>query len=561
MAEQGVSPHTAVDVTIAPPLAQHHGEANPSSSPHGSSFVKAIDRKARSYLKTLERSLSFSTPDTSVEDSSSMTIEFLRARLQVQRAEYKAEKQRAQQLAKKVLELEQRAQQLAKKVLELEQRLDFEIERRKKAERIDMLISPSYCSNTPNSKGSQSYLEREESLAFKNSKFKGNSSGEEDHSDWCSEISSSEGHPEGDGIILISPSSLRRHWETLRHGRQIITQNGSYVTKDTNVASVLDKESIASNHKELREKPCEAPHGDEPPEGPKGTVDLENTNVAAVATKFMPDSTSETLNAPHSIDSQSSRVVNTIDIRASRHKEPSEAGHIVSQNCPHPQASTIYGADTGFISESSQPHMCATKATSCHSINYFARPINNNCQNCQQTFSRNPSNPRDKMVGTTFWPQRGKYVQESHASLEVYANRPQSGTFEGTYTPQLSKSVSADHDTILAYIVAGPNKINEMQEEGPSLRQETSQGNERKYVKAMLPPHFLSTKKSQEISALGRSSEKLDTPHKNACPSAVQTRHRWKFHSHRMSLDGGLDRLQEAGRALEDDQSSSKIPK
>ena len=37
------------------------------------------------------------------EDPSTMTIEFLRARLQLQRAEYRAEKRRAQALAQKVL--------------------------------------------------------------------------------------------------------------------------------------------------------------------------------------------------------------------------------------------------------------------------------------------------------------------------------------------------------------------------------------------------------------------------------------------------------------------------
>ena len=37
------------------------------------------------------------------EDPSTMTIEFLRARLQLQRAEYRAEKRRAQVLAQKVV--------------------------------------------------------------------------------------------------------------------------------------------------------------------------------------------------------------------------------------------------------------------------------------------------------------------------------------------------------------------------------------------------------------------------------------------------------------------------
>ncbi|MCO5557045.1 hypothetical protein L7F22_010601 [Adiantum nelumboides] len=81
-----------------------------SDSPAGNStsFVKAIDKKARSYLKTLERSLTFSAPSPiKDEDPSVITIEFLRARLHAQRAEYKAEKLRAQHLAKKVLELEQ----------------------------------------------------------------------------------------------------------------------------------------------------------------------------------------------------------------------------------------------------------------------------------------------------------------------------------------------------------------------------------------------------------------------------------------------------------------------
>ncbi|KAH7278736.1 hypothetical protein KP509_38G054300 [Ceratopteris richardii] len=49
-----------------------------------------------------------------------MTIEFLKMRLQAQRTEYKAEKQKSQQLARKVIELEQK--------------LNVEIERRKKAE-------------------------------------------------------------------------------------------------------------------------------------------------------------------------------------------------------------------------------------------------------------------------------------------------------------------------------------------------------------------------------------------------------------------------------------------
>ncbi|MCO5557043.1 hypothetical protein L7F22_010599 [Adiantum nelumboides] len=101
-----------VAVVVAPPLAHSYTPSHEcsSDSPAGNStsFVKAIDKKARSYLKTLERSLTFSAPSPiKDEDPSVITIEFLRARLHAQRAEYKAEKLRAQHLAKKVLELEQ----------------------------------------------------------------------------------------------------------------------------------------------------------------------------------------------------------------------------------------------------------------------------------------------------------------------------------------------------------------------------------------------------------------------------------------------------------------------
>ncbi|KAI5083082.1 hypothetical protein GOP47_0002825 [Adiantum capillus-veneris] len=112
-AQDAPQPPISVAVVVAPPYANHplsHHECSDSASPpaNSTSFVKAIDKKARSYLKTLERSLTFSAASSKEEDPSITTIEFLRARLHAQRAEYKAEKQRAQHLAKKVLELEQR---------------------------------------------------------------------------------------------------------------------------------------------------------------------------------------------------------------------------------------------------------------------------------------------------------------------------------------------------------------------------------------------------------------------------------------------------------------------
>ncbi|KAH7422004.1 hypothetical protein KP509_13G085700 [Ceratopteris richardii] len=99
-------------MVVAPPAARDENRCEEYSSATSAtattSFVQAIDKKARGYLKLLERTLSFSALSSKDDDASNMTIEFLRARLQAQRAEYKAEKLKAQHLARKVLELEQR---------------------------------------------------------------------------------------------------------------------------------------------------------------------------------------------------------------------------------------------------------------------------------------------------------------------------------------------------------------------------------------------------------------------------------------------------------------------
>lgn len=109
-------------------------EAGRSSSP--SALVRTIDKKARGYFKTFERSFSSSALERKPslgEDPSAMTIEFLRARLQAQRADYRAEKQRAHQLAQKVLELEcqlrevQRRKEAESEILEVYSKHDNKI--------------------------------------------------------------------------------------------------------------------------------------------------------------------------------------------------------------------------------------------------------------------------------------------------------------------------------------------------------------------------------------------------------------------------------------------------
>lgn len=522
----------------------HHGEASPSSSPHGNSFVKSIDKKARSYLKTIERSFSFSMSESKGEDPSTMTIEFLRARLQAQRAEYKAEKQRSQQLAKKVLELEQR--------------LNFEVEQRRKAEYNNMqLISPNYRSGPPSRLKDTNPCSEREGLTLINSKFKDNSSGEDDHSDWCSEISGSEGHPDGDAVFLISPSSLRRHWESVRHERQQRADQHA-IKEATPAASILDKECSTSNDKELRDM-CETTSCDEhvlSMKGLKGIADRESSKLQAVTTDVKQKSTFEAWNISYP---QSSRASNTFDIPDLEHEKPSEAGYIVHYDNPRRQESTVCNADKGFGSDSSQHHMHATKAMTHHPNNYLARPIDS-CQNYQP---KNPSSPLDKMVSANLPPQRGVYVQDFHASLEANGKVHEFGALKRSNLPQLSKSMSAGHDRILEYIIAHSNSITEIQEERPSLRQLPDQESKSEYVKGILAPECMNDFES--MSALRQSSEKLQVQKTNATfnncrSSAVQTRSGRKLHGRRMSLDGGLDNLQkvgkEIGRALEDGEAA-----
>lgn len=485
-----------VSLTITPPLAPHNQQGHTSATFSSNSFVRSIDKRARHYLKSLERSLSFSVGESRDEDPSSMTIEFLKARLQAQRAEYKAEKQKAQQLAKRVLELEQR--------------LNSEIERRKKAEHNDVLISSRYKNKL---RSFRSFNDRME-LAIPSSKFRDNSSGDE-HSDCCSEISGSE-----DGVFLISPSSLRHRLESLRQEHhQMTNEHDVCLVKDINEASAMDKESKMSNDEEQRNKQ----HGGSKnelyasPSKPNGSEDFDNTN---------------TWHQTDNMDPQPSEIVSTFIHSPSGHEEPAFSEQFL---LPRVQPCTLYMMDSNIKSEKTH-YIEATKEKAPQLITHHVKPMFN-CQNCQQPTPHCQIRPADERTNDHLPPQHGAYALDAEKT----------SAFGTIVKPRLSKSYSVGQNQIPKYMSSRSNTIKDGPDEGPTLNQVANSG----YVKAILPLDVIQTLEDYEISLLRVSSEKLPHPHKKGSPNPytftfpLQTSQRGRLHGYRMSLDGGMDRLQE----------------
>ncbi|KAI5083087.1 hypothetical protein GOP47_0002830 [Adiantum capillus-veneris] len=470
-----------IAITITPPLPPNiqQEQTSPSSSAHINSFVKSLDRKARSYFKTFERSLSFSTGESRDEDPSSMTIEFLKARLQAQRAEYKAEKQKAQQLAKKVLELEKR--------------LYAEIERRRKAEHHGLILSPRYSTKL---RSFHSYNERMELQ-----KFREPSSGEE-HSDCCSEISSSE-----DGIFLISPSSLRHQ---LEH-QHMTNQHEGLLSKEINETSVMDKESIIINDDELRKKT----YGGSRRElyVPERSEDFDNN---------------DTWHTTDSMDPHPSKIANTVNNSSSEHEKPLDAEQSVLYNQPYVQTGTLYEMD--FDTRSEKPHY----------INATKEPMFS-CLTCQQTIPQNHL-PADGMTHDNFSHLKGAHALDSPTPLEA-GKTPDFGL---TVKPGSLKDI-------------GQNQVHGYTFVHSDTYKNVSSG---EYVKAILPLDVIRTLEDYEISLLRLSFEKLPCPCKKGSPnsynslSPLQASRGARRHGYRMSLDGGMDRLQEMRH--KDRQSSSR---
>lgn len=547
------------------------------SSSNGSNFVKAIDRKARSYFKTLERSFSSSMVSESGEDPSSMTIEFLRSRLQAQRADCKAEKLRAQQLAKKVLELEQK--------------LSFEIERRKKAECRDMLISPRHESGSLgpiffphcNERANMTSEElREEGLAIIRSQFKDNSSylanDEDRHSDWQSDIFGNEGHLDGDGVSLISSSCLRCHQESLRSNcQQRSYQHGSSLDKESDATS-LDKEMSSNRkwlgksvHKETRENLYKATDCEDYAlhlEGQKASVNSEKMKMHVNTIDLKQDSALKPWIKAYSIDTQALKETGKYDRAPSKFKEVPESAHILLCSQPHRQARN-FSKHAGETSMECLEHLSldhskqyATRATRDQSRQHFARAINSH-QNYHGSIPDSSTlNPLHKMVSGDFadstnlspssqeQSQRGFYLRDSQSGF-VNAGVVE---LEGRYSPQLPPSMSPGHDRLHGYRFSHCDNPKELQQDRNLVREMKNQETEGKYVEAMQHLDSLRT-----FSSHGRRahSENFLSSRENAIAkhdpyfSGMHTRPSAKLQGCRISLDGGLDRLREILKALE----------
>ncbi|MCO5557050.1 hypothetical protein L7F22_010606 [Adiantum nelumboides] len=467
MAAQGGA--SDITITITAPIASNNqkGQASPSSAAHVNSFV----RTARSYLKKFERSLSFSTVETSKdEDPSSMTIEFLKSQLQAQRAENKAVKQKAQQLTNKVLELEQR--------------LNTETERRKKAEHHIILLSRNKLRKF------HSYNERMELANFKET------SSAEEHSDCWSEISGSE-----DDIFLILPSSLGHRLEIRCQKHQCVTnRHECFCTKDSNEPSVINTESTMLHDQELRDKTSERSNREL--YKPEGSDDFNSTN---------------TWHNSDSIDPQPSKIAHTVNMSSSKHEEPLDAEHLVFKN------EMVSKADSEKLH-----YINITKEMTPQSIDRHEKPIFAS-QNCQQTIPQNQIHPDGIM-----------YDDLSHLK-RVYAIDPQtpleaerSPGFGTTVQQALFKGI--DQHQILSYSFAHSDINKDGPEKGPTLKEVTSG----EYVKAILPLDVIKNLEDHQISLLRLSFEKLPCPCKRTNPNPFSS----PLRRYRMSLDGGMDRLE-----------------